>query len=76
MTCAGWGGDPTPQSRDRKGLTLDSQEVVARLSVRPMSHSHLTDSICRRWHEHDDFEPVLLEVKPKILHPKPSSLPV
>jgi len=51
--------------RARLGLTdreCIRQEVVARLSVRPMSHSQLTDSICRRWHEHDDFEPVLLEV--------------
>jgi E3 ubiquitin-protein ligase UBR2 len=35
------------------------QEVIARLCVRPHAHSQLTDNICRRWHEHDNFEGVL-----------------
>jgi len=51
--------------RARLGLTDDEcirQEVVARLCVKPHSHSQLTESICRRWNEHDNFESVLLGV--------------
>ena len=51
--------------RARLGLTDDEcirQEVIARLCVKPHSHSQLTESICRRWNEHDNFESVLLEV--------------
>jgi hypothetical protein len=49
-------------ARTRLGLTDDEcirQEVIARLCVKPHSHSQLTESICRRWHEHDKFETVL-----------------
>ena len=51
--------------RARLGLTDDEcirQEVIARLCVKLHSHSQLTESICRRWNEHDNFESVLLEV--------------
>jgi E3 ubiquitin-protein ligase UBR3 len=51
--------------RARLGLTDDEcirQEVIARLCVKPHSHSQLTEAICRRWNEHDNFETVLLEV--------------
>lgn len=51
--------------RARLGLTDDEcmrQEVIARLSVKPHSHSQLTEAICRRWNEHDNFETVLNEV--------------
>ncbi len=34
------------------------QEVIARLCVRPHAHSQLTENICRRWHEHEQFETV------------------
>ena len=51
--------------RARLGLTDDEcirQEVIARLCVKPHSHSQLSEAICRRWNEHDKFESVLLEV--------------
>lgn len=51
--------------RARLGFTerqCMEQEVISRLCVRPHAHSQLTDNICRRWHEHDDFESVLKDV--------------
>ena len=37
-------------------------EIITRLSIRDHTHSQLSDTICRRWFEHDNFEEILRNV--------------